>query len=84
VAPGPACCRILKLQPDGSTAVVAGGTYGLRDGGPSSCAFLSPAYLALDPSGGKLLVTDQHCVRRVNLANGRVTTIAGALPCCCM
>lgn len=71
------CRRIVKISPDGRSSSVAGGTYGLRDGGPGAAAFLSPAYLALEPCGTRLLVTDQHCVRRIDLASGRVCTIAG-------
>lgn len=67
--------RILRLQESGDTTVVAGGTYGHRDGSRTLANFNSPMYLALDLKGD-LLVTDAHSIRRVT-GEGAVTTVAG-------
>ncbi len=50
------------------------------DGGPATAAgFFSPSQLAFDPAG-RLLVTDRcnHRIRRIDMASGVVTTVAGS------
>jgi len=64
----------------GSTlSVVAGGGTTLGDGGPATSASLAdPTRLALD-GGGNLFIADSghHRVRKVDLASGVITTVAG-------
>ncbi|HEX9016391.1 MAG TPA: alkyl hydroperoxide reductase, partial [Chloroflexota bacterium] len=70
--------RIVVAGTDGHTGMVIGtGEPGLRDGGPDEAAFHLPQGLAVD--GDVLYVADtwNHAVRRVEVATGRVTTIAG-------
>jgi sugar lactone lactonase YvrE len=57
--------------------VAGGGAEGFRDGPPREALFRGPKGIAL--GGGGLLVadTENHAIRRVDLASGAVTTVAG-------
>lgn len=73
--------RVRKVEPSGVIRTVAGtGTPGYGgDGGSAAAALLnSPSDLLLDGRDG-LLVADtmNHRVRRINLAGGIITTVAG-------
>lgn len=82
--------RVRKINSAGIISTIAGsGTTGTSpggytgsytgDGGLATAATLnSPAYLALDCCNG-LYVADNgnHCIRKINLATGYITTIAG-------
>ncbi|KXZ53361.1 hypothetical protein GPECTOR_7g1257 [Gonium pectorale] len=72
-------CRVLRVVLDSGEAVVlaGGGGYGHRDGPGRKAKFASPMYLAIDHRDGSLVVSDQHCLRRV-ASDGFVTTIAGS------
>lgn len=72
--------RIRKITPSGSVTTLAGSSAGFVDGVGTAARFRSPNGLALDPSGQYLLVGDggNHAIRCVRLADGAVTTIAGA------
>lgn len=63
------------------TTLAGTGTAGFSgDGGPASAAMLrQPHSIAIEPSGAGLLICDigNHRVRRVDLATGLITTIAG-------
>jgi DNA-binding beta-propeller fold protein YncE len=62
------------------TTVAGTGERGYRgDGGPALAAvFDAPKELALDPGGDILVVdTENHAIRRIDAANGKVETIAG-------
>jgi DNA-binding beta-propeller fold protein YncE len=70
--------RVLKVTRDGQLSVRAGaGTKGHRDGAAGKALFNAPHTVAVKPDG-EVLVADtlNHCVRQI--ANGQVTTIAGA------
>ncbi|MDB4993775.1 MAG: repeat containing protein [Myxococcaceae bacterium] len=74
--------EIRKVAPDGTVTTLAGNPHAPResvDGTGSAAHFYSPNSIAVHPSG-YLLVTDSvaHVVRKVMLADGAVTTIAGA------
>ncbi|GIM00459.1 hypothetical protein Vretimale_5262, partial [Volvox reticuliferus] len=71
-------CRILRIRLDTGEAVVlaGGGGYGHKDGPGRKAKFACPMYLALDHRDGSLVVSDQHCLRRV-ASDGFVTTVAG-------
>ncbi|HEU5432522.1 MAG TPA: alkyl hydroperoxide reductase, partial [Thermomicrobiales bacterium] len=72
--------RIVALRPDGVTIAVYGaGTAGFDDGPPARATFRFPRGLALDPAGAALWVADgaTHAIRRIALADGAVTTVAG-------
>lgn len=57
---------------------IGSGAPGLRDGEPTEARFTHPHGVAVDPSGGLVVAdTGNHAVRRVQLASGRVTTLAG-------
>ncbi|WP_263365803.1 NHL domain-containing protein [Edaphobacter bradus] len=72
---------VRKVDTSGNITTVAGnGVQGFSgDGGPATQAQLdSPQGLALDTSG-HLYIADAHnsCIRRVDLATGLITTVAG-------
>jgi len=74
--------RIRRIAPDGVITTVAGtGEAGFSgDGGPAQRAQLSsPEFLAIGPDGA-LYVSDKgnNRVRRIDLSNGTITTVAGA------
>lgn len=50
---------------------------GNADGSAAPASFSSLAGIALDPTGN-LLVSDGHCLRRVVVATGQVSTLAGS------
>jgi cysteine-rich repeat protein len=72
---------VRRVDPDGVITTIAGtgrGSFG-GDGGPATGAGLDlPSQLALDGDGG-LLIADRanHRVRRLDLATGIISTIAG-------
>lgn len=59
--------------------VVGGPDPGLQDSLPAEARFNWPQGMAIDERTGVLYVadTENHCIRRVSPADGRVTTIAG-------
>jgi len=79
---------LAELGPDGETLVrrIGSGERGLVDGGPDVARFSEPNGLCLVPAelraplGYDVLVADtvNHALRGVRLADGRVTTVAGA------
>jgi sugar lactone lactonase YvrE len=72
---------IRKVDTTGRLTTIAGtGTQGFSgDGGPATAAALdSPQGLALDTTGNLYLAdTHNHRIRKLNLATGLITTIAG-------
>ena len=71
--------RIVVTDLDGSVqAVIGSGEPGFSDGSSSEASFLRPRGLALDPPD-TLYVADMgnHAIRRVDLASGEVSTVAG-------
>ncbi len=79
---------LAELGPDGETLVrrIGSGERGLVDGGPDAARFSEPNGLCLVPTELRahldydVLVADtvNHALRGVRLADGRVTTVAGA------
>lgn len=70
--------RVLRFSTSGgSPTVIAGG--GVGDNGPATNASLvGPVDMALDGAGGLLVVEqDRHRVRRVSLADGKISTVIG-------
>jgi hypothetical protein len=69
---------VRKLAPDLSVSVIAGGGSSTGDGVRATTAALrTPTDVAVDPSGGVLVVENEgHRVRRVN-PDGTITTLAG-------
>jgi DNA-binding beta-propeller fold protein YncE len=69
--------RVVVSTLDGRLEQVIGGQKGFRDGGPDEVAFDTPLGMALD--GDVLYVADgwNHSIRRIDLSNWRVTTVAG-------
>lgn len=53
------------------------GRAGLEDGGPSSASFRSPQGLIADNEAVFVADTGNHALRRIDLATGAVTTLAG-------
>ena len=64
---------------DGQTALVAGSTAGFADGTGAAAKFKSPTRLAISTDGLTLYVADQdnHRIRAIVLATGKVTTLLG-------
>jgi DNA-binding beta-propeller fold protein YncE len=70
--------RILRADLDGKVeAVIGRGDGGLGDGSFDEAAFYQPQGLALDGDTLYVADTENHALRAVDLAGGRVTTIAG-------
>jgi sugar lactone lactonase YvrE len=72
------CVR--KITPEGVVTTIAGnGTAGYLDGIGTAAEMGAVGDVLLDPSGEILYVTDgtNHCIRKVVLATGEVTTFAG-------
>ena len=70
--------RIIVATPEGEvTRVVGSGEAGMEDGDFQKARFERPQGMALD--GGSLYVadTENHAIRKVDLANGVVETVAG-------
>lgn len=71
---------VRKLAPDGTVTTIAGtGSSGYADGTGRAAQFGGPLGVALDGSGN-LYVSERsnHDIRKVELATGKVTTLAGA------
>jgi DNA-binding beta-propeller fold protein YncE/thiol-disulfide isomerase/thioredoxin len=72
--------RIVRTTLEGAEPLEIGsGEPGLTDGDFASARFRAPQGMALDSARGELYVADtgNHLIRRVDLASGRVTTVAG-------
>ena len=72
--------RVLVLSPDGEVQrAIGSGARGSDDGDLATASFDRPQGLAYDPAGDALYVadTENHLVRRVDLKQGRVTTVLG-------
>ncbi|MCK6684207.1 MAG: hypothetical protein L6R30_17535 [Thermoanaerobaculia bacterium] len=72
--------RIRIIDPSGIIRTVAGN--GLRsesgDGGPATAASIStPTGIALDSAGNIYLATENHRVRKISVATGIISTVAG-------
>ena len=61
----------------GIEKTIGAGVPALRDGPPDQAAFQQPQGLALDGETLYVADTENHAIRRVNLADGMVTTLAG-------
>lgn len=75
---------LVELEPDGESVVrrIGTGGRGFADGSPEQAAFNEPQGLALiggDAADAAVVVADtvNHALRRVDLATGEVTTLAG-------
>jgi DNA-binding beta-propeller fold protein YncE len=71
--------RIRTVASDGTTATLCGAVLGFADGKGTAAKFRRPQGLALDLAGGVLYVADTNNqrIRKVILADGTVTTLAG-------
>ncbi|MDH3585220.1 MAG: thioredoxin-like domain-containing protein, partial [Phycisphaerae bacterium] len=70
--------RILLVDPGGKVKQVIGaGAPGFEDGSFAKARFANPQGLAVDGQVIYVADTDNHAIRRIDLAGGRVTTIAG-------
>jgi len=71
--------RLSLIQPSGRTTVVAGGVQGYRDGVGEAARFRHIAAVATTPDGTLAYIADMgnNCIRRLVLATGVVTTVAG-------
>ncbi|MFE0508971.1 thioredoxin-like domain-containing protein [Streptomyces sp. NPDC058964] len=75
--------QLVELEEDGETVVrrIGSGARGFADGAAETASFSEPQGLALldDSSGPAVVVADtvNHALRRLDLATGEVTTLAG-------
>ncbi|MGW1985952.1 NHL domain-containing thioredoxin family protein [Streptomyces collinus] len=73
--------QLVELAADAETVVrrIGSGTRGFADGGPGRASFSEPQGLALTEDGAAVVVADtvNHALRRLDLAGGEVTTLAG-------
>ncbi|MEW6477234.1 MAG: NHL repeat-containing protein [Actinomycetota bacterium] len=77
--------RIRRVDPGGAVTTLAGTGQAAfsGDGGPATAATLHwPHGVAVDPPGAGLYIADSanHRIRRVDLASGVITTVAGTGP----
>lgn len=73
--------RLVEWQIATSTySVIAGGTTGFLDGAGATAQFGGIGYMTLDSGAKHMYLSDaaNYAIRKVNLVNGRVTTIAGS------
>jgi len=71
--------RLKRVSVDGTTAVLAGGYQGYRDGQGAEARFRHIAGVVVDDARDIAYVADSgnHCVRKVDLLTGQVTTVVG-------
>jgi thiol-disulfide isomerase/thioredoxin len=72
--------QLVELAEDAETVVrrIGSGARGFADGGPGTASFSEPQGLALWEDGSVVVAdTVNHALRRVDLATGEVTTLAG-------
>ncbi len=73
--------QLVELAEDAETVVrrIGSGARGFADGGPEEASFSEPQGLALSGDGTAVIVADtvNHALRRLDLATGAVTTLAG-------
>jgi sugar lactone lactonase YvrE len=69
--------RILELSLDGRVRRTFGGTPGFEDGDPQSARFRGPQGMALVGDWLYVADTGNHVVRRIDLQNALVVTVAG-------
>ncbi|MFJ2397020.1 NHL domain-containing thioredoxin family protein [Streptomyces sp. NPDC087843] len=73
--------QLVELEADGETVVrrIGSGGRGFVDGPADTAGFSEPQGLALLDADGSVVVADtvNHALRRVDLATGEVTTLAG-------
>ncbi|MYQ48277.1 redoxin domain-containing protein [Streptomyces sp. SID4985] len=72
--------QLVELEQDGETVVrrIGSGDRGLADGGAEQASFNEPQGLALLDDGAVVVAdTVNHALRRLDLATGEVTTLAG-------
>ncbi|GGV02734.1 hypothetical protein GCM10010260_44530 [Streptomyces filipinensis] len=72
--------QLVELAEDAETVVrrIGSGMRGFVDGGPGEASFSEPQGLALLDGGGVVVAdTVNHALRRLDLATGAVTTLAG-------
>ncbi|MFI5814208.1 thioredoxin-like domain-containing protein [Streptomyces sp. NPDC051643] len=73
--------QLVELEADGETVVrrIGSGVRGFVDGPADAAGFSEPQGLALLGADGPVVVADtvNHALRRVDLATGEVTTLAG-------
>jgi len=76
------CIRKVSVA-DGATTTLAGefGHHGRANGTGAAARFDAPTGVALSADGSFALVSDNnnHCIRKVSVADGATTTLAGAL-----
>ncbi|EOD27814.1 hypothetical protein EMIHUDRAFT_353638 [Emiliania huxleyi CCMP1516] len=72
--------RRVEVTTGAVTTIAGSGIKGSADGLGDAAQFCCPAGIAISPDGGALFVADQgnHKIRRVAVATGEVTTIAGS------
>jgi len=73
--------RRVEVATGAVTTIAGSGTEGSADGVGDAAQFCDPAGIAIRPDGGALFVTDyeNHMIRRVEVATGAVTTVAGSV-----
>ncbi|GHI06306.1 alkyl hydroperoxide reductase [Streptomyces cellostaticus] len=73
--------QLVELAEDAETVVrrIGSGMRAFADGGPEEASFSEPQGLALSEDGTAVIVADtvNHALRRLDLATGEVTTLAG-------
>ncbi|EOD28686.1 hypothetical protein EMIHUDRAFT_49339, partial [Emiliania huxleyi CCMP1516] len=72
--------RRVEVATGAVTTLAGSGTVGSADGVGDAAEFDSPYGVAISPDGGAVFVADHdnHKIRRVEVATGEVTTIAGS------
>ena len=72
--------RRVEVGTGAVTTVAGSGTADSADGVGDAAQFNNPYGIAISPDGGALFVTDSgnHKIRRVEVATGAVTTLAGS------
>ncbi len=67
--------QIVQVTPQGQNTVLAGGTYGTKDGTGTGAQFQYPSGMVLDTTGATLYIADNDRMRAVAIASRKVTTV---------
>ncbi|EOD33766.1 hypothetical protein EMIHUDRAFT_229266 [Emiliania huxleyi CCMP1516] len=70
--------RRVELATGAVTTIAGSGNMGSADGVGDVAEFYNPCGIAISPDGGALFVVDNNKIRRVEVATGAVTTLAGS------
>jgi DNA-binding beta-propeller fold protein YncE len=70
--------RRVSIATGDVTTLAGSGSYGNSNGNGTSASFSNPYFITISPNGMFALVSDSSLIRRITIATGEVTTLAGS------